>query len=62
MQPSVIYKQLEAWNLSEPTKNSKKNIYDTLYSKLSEEVYMMLGRADLGKFLLKGPERCFKDT
>ena len=57
--PSVIFRQLEAWSLFEPIMNPKKTIYDTLYSKLSGEVHVMLDRTDLGKFLLKYPESCF---
>jgi len=58
--PSVIFKQLESWDLFEPIKNPKKNIYNTLYSKLSGDVHVMLDRTDLGKNLLKDPESSFK--
>lgn len=58
--PSVIFGQLEAWNLFEPIKNPKKAIYETLYSELSGEVHVMFDRTDLGKFLLKDPESSFK--
>ena len=57
--PSVIFRQLEAWGLFEPIINPKKTIYNTLYSKLSGDVHVMLDRTDLGKFLLKDPETCF---
>ena len=57
--PSVIFRQLEAWDLFEPITNPKKTIYDTLYSKLSGDVHVMLDRTDLGKFLLKDSESCF---
>ncbi len=57
--PSVVFSQLEAWNLFEPIKNPKKTIYETLYFKLSGEVHVMFDRTDLGKFLLKDPECSF---
>jgi hypothetical protein len=57
--PSVIFRQLQAWDLFEPITNPKKTIYDTLYSELSGDVHVMLDRTDLGKFLLKDPESCF---
>jgi hypothetical protein len=59
VRPSVMFNQLKAWDLYYPVRNPKESIYNELYSRLSEDVHVMLDRTDLGKFLLKDPESCF---
>lgn len=60
VRPSVIFEQLEAWDLFEPIENPRASIYNKLYPKLSEDIHVVLDRTDLGKFLLKDPESMFK--
>lgn len=58
--PSVIFRQLEAWDFFKPIKNAYETVYRRLYPKLSSDVHAIFDRTDIGKFLLKDPEHCFE--